>query len=126
MRERAAKIVVTVVGLLFLATTLRWADILWHRTEAAYAEAMMFSLYVVLGVFLLMAARDPGRHRSLIGFAAWSSFAHAGTMAVQATTDVSERMHLVLGVAMFTLVGVALLVVAPAKAGFAAAGEGKA
>src|SRR2546430_13133796 len=47
---------------------------------------MMLSLYVTLGVFLLIAARNASAHRSLIAFTAWSSFAHAlvmGTMAFQ-------------------------------------------
>src|SRR5213594_3005284 len=47
---------------------------------------MMLSLYVTLGVFLLIAARNPSAHRSIIAFTAWSSFAHAlvmGTMAFQ-------------------------------------------
>jgi hypothetical protein len=42
---------------------------------------MMMSLYATLGVFLLLAARNPSEHRSLIAFTAWSSFAHAALMA---------------------------------------------
>jgi hypothetical protein len=40
-----------------------------------------------LGVFLLLAARDPGRHFSLIWFTVWSSLVHAGVMAVHSFTD---------------------------------------
>ncbi|HEX4921590.1 MAG TPA: DUF6632 domain-containing protein, partial [Candidatus Bathyarchaeia archaeon] len=39
-------------------------------------DTMMLSLYVALGIFLFIAVRNPSGHRSLIGFAAWSSFAH--------------------------------------------------
>jgi hypothetical protein len=51
------------------------------------ALQVMLSLYATLGVFLLLASRNPSAHRSLIAFAAWSSFAHAATMAVQAFFD---------------------------------------
>jgi hypothetical protein len=51
------------------------------------ALAMMMSLYVTLGIFLLLAARNPSANRSLIAFTVWSSFAHAALMAVQAFRD---------------------------------------
>jgi hypothetical protein len=75
---------------------------------------MMMSLYAALGVFLLLASRDPSAHRSLIAFAAWSSFAHASVMAVQAYLGFIARREL-LGVATFAVIGVALIALAPAK-----------
>jgi hypothetical protein len=53
-------------------------------------------------------------HRSLIAFAAWSSFAHAAVMLVMALRDASERGHL-LGVAILVVIGAPLIVLAPAK-----------
>jgi hypothetical protein len=44
------------------------------------ALAMMMSLYATLGIFLLIASRNPSGHRSLIAFTAWSGFAHAAVM----------------------------------------------
>jgi len=76
---------------------------------------MMLSIYATLGVFLLLASRNPSAHRSLIAFAAWSSIAHAATMAVQAIGDVSERMHLLIGVLLFAIIGLALIVVSPPR-----------
>jgi len=76
---------------------------------------MMLSIYVTLGVFLLLASRNPSANRSLIAFTAWSSFAHAAIMAVQSLHNVSERGHLLAGVLLFVIVGVALIVLAPAK-----------
>jgi hypothetical protein len=84
---------------------------LW--SEAALA--MMLSLYVTLGIFLLIAARNPWANRSLIAFTAWSSFAHAAVMAVQSVRDVNERGHLLGGVAGLVIIGVALMALAPAK-----------
>ncbi len=110
-RERALKIVLVVVGLLFSATVYPLTMFLW--SEAALA--MMLSLYVTLGIFLLLAARNPSANRSLIAFTAWSSFAHAAVMAVQSVRDVNERGHLLGGVAGFVIIGVALIALAPAK-----------
>jgi hypothetical protein len=68
-----------------------------------------------LGVFLLVASRNPSAHRRLIAFAAWSSFAHAAVMGVQAFLRFIARREL-LGVATFIVIGVALISLAPAKA----------
>jgi drug/metabolite transporter superfamily protein YnfA len=111
IQERALKVVLVVVGLLFVATV--YPLLFLVRDEPTLQ--MMLSLYVTLGVFLLLASRNPSAHRSLIAFAAWSSIAHASVMAVQAVYDVSERVHLLIGVAMFAIFGLALIVVSPAK-----------
>jgi hypothetical protein len=76
-RELALKIVV-VVGLLFIA--LGYPMVVFIRQEPALS--MQFSLYVTLGVFLLLAIRDPSASRSVIAFTAWSSSAHAALMGV--------------------------------------------
>jgi ABC-type Na+ efflux pump permease subunit len=76
---------------------------------------MMLSIYVALGIFLLLASRNPSGNRSLIAFAAWSSFAHAAVMAVQALHDAGERAHLLSGVVAFAVIGAALIALAPAK-----------
>jgi hypothetical protein len=108
---RAQKAVLIIVGILFAATI--YPLLFLVRDEPTLQ--MMLSLYVTLGVFLLLASPNPPAHRSLIAFAAWSSFAHAATMAVQAIYDVSERQHLLIGVAMFVIIGLVLIVVSPAK-----------
>jgi hypothetical protein len=109
--ERAQRIVLVVIGLLFLAAIYPLVFLL--RDDETLQ--MMLSIYVTLGVFLLLAARNPSAHRSLIAFAAWSSFAHAATMAVQAIADVRARTHLLSGVLMFLIIGLALIVVAPPR-----------
>jgi hypothetical protein len=78
------------------------------------ARAMMLSLYVTLGIFLLLAARKPSANRSLIAFTVWSSFAHAALMAVQAFRDFIPRRELA-GLAFLVVIGVAVIVLAPAK-----------
>jgi hypothetical protein len=79
------------------------------------AEQMMLSIYVTLGIFLLIAARNPSAHRSLIAFAGWSSLAHAAVMAVQSYYDAAERVHFLAGVAMFAIIGISLAALTPPK-----------
>ena len=109
-RERALKIVLVVVGLLFCAAV--YPLILMAKQDPALA--MMMSLYATLGVFLLLASRNPSDHRSLIAFAAWSSFAHAGIMSLQALLNMIARRELI-GSAVFIVIGVALIGLVPAK-----------
>ena len=109
-RERALKIVLVLLGLLFCAGV--YPLVLMAKEEPALA--MMMSLYATLGVFLLIASRNPSANRSLISFAAWSSFAHAAVMSFQALRNMIARQELI-GVAAFVVIGVALIALAPAK-----------
>lgn len=107
---KALKVVLVIVGALFVA--LVYPMLIFVREEPALS--MMLSLYVTLGVFLLIAARNPSAHRSLIAFTAWSSFAHAALMGTQAMRHIVARGELI-GVAVRIVIGVVLLALAPAK-----------
>jgi hypothetical protein len=98
------------VGLLF--TAMIYPLVFFVKQEPALA--MMMSLYVTLGVFLVMAARNTSANRSLIAFTALSSFAHAILMAGQAFAGLIARGELI-GSAVLVVIGVALLALAPAK-----------
>lgn len=114
LRERALKSVMIVAGLLCLAGIYPLAASLWHWHGTDDIVPMFLSLYVTLGVFLLVAARNPSQHRSLILFAAWSSFAHTAVMLVQAYDGVADRPLLFGMSAILVLIGVPLLALAPA------------
>ena len=75
---------------------------------------MLMSIYVTLGIFLLLVMRDPAANRSLIAFGGWANLAHAGGMAAQEYRNVIERRELA-GVVVFAIVGVVLVALAPAK-----------
>jgi hypothetical protein len=109
-RERALKVVLVVVGLIFVA--LVYPMLTFAKAEPALA--MMLSVYATLGVFLLLAARNPAANRSLIAFTAWSSFAHAALMGTQAFCHFIQRGELI-GVAVLGLIGIALIVLSPAR-----------
>jgi succinate-acetate transporter protein len=109
-QERSLKIVLVVVGLLFCAGV--YPLTMFFSREPAVP--MIMSIYVTLGIFLLLALRDPAANRSLIAFGGWANLAHAGVMAVQEYRNVIERRELV-GVFVFAVVGVVLVTLAPAK-----------
>jgi glucan phosphoethanolaminetransferase (alkaline phosphatase superfamily) len=88
-RERALKIVLLVVGLLFLAGVYP----LW-RLQLDPSEQMLGGVYAALGVFLLLALRNLSANRSLIAVTAWSSLVYAAVMAVQAFHNVIPRADL--------------------------------
>lgn len=80
----------------------------WHSGHGQYYLQMICGIYAVLGIFLILAARDPSRHQSLISFTIWSSVVHAAIMAAQAIYDGEELGHLIGDVPALLLVAVVL------------------
>jgi len=113
-RERALKVVLVLVGLIFSAGVYPVAKSLWQQDQSMYTFDMMLSLYVALGIFLLIAARNPSANRSLIAFTAWSCFAHGSVMTVTSFSKGGYRGD-IWGVGVLFIIGVALIVLAPAK-----------
>jgi hypothetical protein len=114
-RERALKVVLVLVGLLFTAGVYPLIGSLLNPAGSDMGDTMMVSLYVALGIFLLIAVRNPSAHRSLIAFAAWSSFAHAVTMSILGLEIPSQRVGFLIGSAVLVSIGAALIALAPAK-----------
>ena len=122
-RETSLKYALAAFGVVFLLVypvAMVWpSGWLWHHGEP-YASPyfpMIVGVYATLGVFLLLAARDPKSNLSLIWFTIWSSLVHAGIMGVQSLSDSENMGHLVGDVPALILVAVvlAVLVMAPEK-----------
>ena len=114
-RERALKVVLVLVGLLFTAGVYPLIGSLLHPADSDTGDTMMLSLYVTLGVFLLIAVRNPSAHRSVIAFAAWSSFAHTVAMSILGLEIPSQKVGFLVGSAVLAVIGVALIALNPAK-----------
>lgn len=117
---RNLSILLTIVGLIFVLgiyplTRLWPSGWSWDPPQAEYLQ-MILGIYATLGIFLLLAARDPLRHLSLIWFTVWSSLVHAGVMAVHSFSDATERGHLVGDVAALVIVALALAALTPRQA----------
>ena len=78
---------------------------------------MFWTIYATLGVFLVLAAKNPSAHRSLIAYAIWSSVAHTAVMALMATQLPAKRAELLVGVAVTGLSAALLFVFARISAG---------
>jgi hypothetical protein len=115
IRERALKIVMLIVGVIFVGGIYPIVMYLWRPGNAAPGDAMMFSLYVTLGFFLLLAVRNPLAYRSLIVYAGWANIVHATVMALMAIHPASDRRGLLMATAGFGAIGAVLLVLTPAK-----------
>ena len=119
-RERLTQIVLVIVGLLnlaiiyFLYMDLRHSSWLLERKNET--EPMFLSFFIPVGIFLLVAARRPSGHRSMIALAAWWNISHGVVMAIQ---TVEARIHGVhrdfTDVVLFIVIGSVLLALLPAK-----------
>jgi hypothetical protein len=87
----------------------------WQPNQPEY-EQMILGVYATLGIFLLIASRNPLENRSLIWFTVWSSLVHAGIMAVQAVKMPSEHGHLFGDIPALALVAILLAVLTPREA----------
>lgn len=116
-REAYLKLALRLFGVVFLLVYpigMVWpSGWVWHGGEGYYYLQMIAGIYAVLGVFLIMAANNPGAHRSLIQFTMWSSLVHAVIMGAQAYSDVAERGHLYGDVPALLLVVIVLWALQP-------------
>jgi uncharacterized membrane protein len=110
-RHRYLQIALIIVGIAFLLVyplMKIWpSGWLWQPGQYEY-EQMIIGVYATLGVFLLLASRQPEANLSLIWFTVWSSLVHGLIMAVHAVIDPVERGHLFGDVPALLLVAIVL------------------
>jgi uncharacterized protein DUF6632 len=114
------RIALVVIGLTFIFG-IYTLGILWPsgwvwaqgHPHSQHYLMMIIGVYATLGVFLLLASKNPDAHKSLIWFTVWSSLVHGAIMGVQALTDTAERGHLVGDVPALILVAIILAVLMP-------------
>ena len=85
----------------------------WHEGGRSEYLEMILGIYATLGVFLMIAARDPVAHRSLIWFTIWSSIVHGGIMGVQSLTNPMHIGHLIGDAPALIVVAIVLAVLTP-------------
>ena len=96
-RERMLQVAVGLLGLFYVAliyplyTDL--ANSKWLLEMKDACEPMFLSWFIALGPFLLLAARNPSLHRSLISFAACQSLLHASVMTIQTVQAWKHGVH---------------------------------
>ena len=117
-RVRYLRVVLVLVGLIFILGVyplmMAWwpSGWRWQPNQPEY-EQMILGVYATLGVFLIIASRNPPQHRSLIWFTVCSSLVHAGIMTVQALMSPMEHGHLLGDIPALAIVAVALAILTP-------------
>jgi hypothetical protein len=111
------RVALLLVGLIFIfgiyPLTIIWpSGWSWHTGQSHYLQ-MILGIYATLGVFLLLASRNPLAHLSVIWFTVWSSVVHAGIMAAQSLTSPEHMGHLWGDVLALFLVAGALAFLTP-------------
>lgn len=114
------RIALVVVGLTFLLgiypLSIVWpSGWAWGHGHSHYLM-MIIGVYATLGVFLILASRDPFAYKSIIWFTVWSSIVHAVIMAAQSFSDGAERGHLKGDVPALLLVAIILAILMPRTA----------
>ena len=114
MRERALKVLLVLVGLFFTAALIpTWNGI--RGADPNTGDTMQMAIYATLGVFLLLAVRKPAAYRSVIAFAAWSSFAHAVTMGSLGFEMPPLKAGFIIASIILVVIGAALLALLPKR-----------
>ncbi len=119
-RIKFLKIALVLIGITFtfliLPLTIYWpSGWSWHGEGRSYYLEMILSIYATLGIFLMIAARNPLEHRSLIWFTVWSSVAHGGVMAWQSFDGEHNMGHLMGDVPALFIVAAVLAYLTPRK-----------
>jgi hypothetical protein len=119
-RVKFLRVALIVFGLIFLVgvypLTIVWpAGWAWHQTGLSPYLQMILGIYATLGIFLLIASRDPLANRSLIWFTVWSSVVHGGIMAVQSIVYPEHRGHLLGDVPALLIVAAVLAILMPGR-----------
>jgi len=116
-RERALQVVLVVFGLGTAGANIFALvnSLLALRPTGGTTAPMFYTILAALGVFLVIAARNPSAHRSLIAYTVWSSFAHAAVMTLMAIQLPTKRGELLAGVAVAVVSATLLFVLAPRK-----------
>jgi uncharacterized protein DUF6632 len=116
-RLRYLRVALVLVGLIFIFGVAPLMQLWpsgwrWQPNQSEY-EQMILGIYATLGIFLLLAARNPLRHLSLIWFTVWSSLVHAGIMTWQAISNSIEHGHLMGDVPALIIVAILLAAFTP-------------
>jgi hypothetical protein len=111
-RIKYLRVVLVVVGLIFVVgvypLTIVWpSGWAWHTGQSEYLQ-MILGIYATLGVFLIIASRNPLAHQSLIWFTVWSSVVHGDIMAIQSVANREHIGHLTGDVAALLIVAAVL------------------
>lgn len=120
LREKYLRVSLIAVGVIFIFGIWILGQVwpsgwLWHLAGRNHYHEMIMVVYATLGVFLILASRNPSKHSSLIWFTVWSSVTHASVMALQSFDPGDHLGHLWGDVAALYIVAAWLAFLMPRK-----------
>jgi hypothetical protein len=129
-RIKYLRLALQLVGLIFVfgiyTLSIVWpSGWVWHTGHTSHYLQMILGVYATLGVFLLIASRNPLAHLSLIWFTVWSSVVHAGIMAAQSLANPEHRGHLLGDIPALLVVAAVFAVLTPRGKAATAVAVGK-
>ncbi|HHF7346698.1 TPA: DUF6632 domain-containing protein [Legionella feeleii] len=115
---KVLRIALVIIGLIFIfgvyPLTFLWpSGWAWHLVGHNVYLQMIVGVYATLGVFLILAAKNPVQHLSLIWFTVWSSIVHGGIMAIQALYYPQHFEHLYGDVPALFIIAIVLAILTP-------------
>lgn len=119
-RIKYLKIALFIIGVVFVIGiypfTIVWpSGWSWHTEGVSLYLQMILGIYATLGIFLIIAARNPLQHLSLIWFTVWSSVVHGFIMALQSFFYPEHMAHLFGDVPALFLIAIILAVLTPRR-----------
>ena len=115
-RHRALQVLLVILGVGLVAGLYPLQGALRNlgHTDISRGDQMILGIYFPIGIFLLLAVRNPVAHRSLIRAFGWSTLAHMTVMLMQAHYDHSLRDDAP-PLIVISLLSVALIALTPRK-----------
>lgn len=130
-RIKFLRVALMVVGVIFIvgiySLIMIWpSGWSWHSGQShslPHYLQMILGVYATLGIFLLIASRNPLANLSLIWFTVWSSIVHAAIMAAQSLANPEHVGHLWGDVPALLLVAAVLALLTPRSGPAKSVGE---
>lgn len=119
-RERLTQVALVIVGLFNLALVRFLYRDLWHSAWLLQGkneiEPMFLSVFITIGLFLLLAVKRPSQHRSMIAFIGWWNIGHSSVMVIETVQSWKHHVHRSFDdVIIFLVIGFILLALLPAR-----------
>lgn len=114
---KTALVVIGVIYLIGVPVLMLWLwpeGFGWTPAQPEY-EQMIMGVYATLGVFLILASKDPIADKSIIWFTVWSNIVHGTVMLVHAIIDETDRINLIGDVPALYLIAFVLWYLMPKK-----------
>lgn len=116
LRHRALQVLLVVFGSICVGTSYLLVRSLLGQWPMSQGDQMILGIFFPIGVFLLLAVRNPAANRTLILAVAWSNLCHAGVMAIQGLQHPDHSPSDPLGLAILAIISVGLIALAPRRA----------